>query len=79
MLLELNLNHQKNSTMKIKDILFTAFMVLSANLAMAQWTTPDASGNTNYPNGNVGIGNPNPYGKLDIIGNVHIRNTTNNG
>src|ERR1051326_9406180 len=36
--------------------LLTVMLVGAVNQAQAQWTQPDASGNTNYPDGNVGIG-----------------------
>jgi hypothetical protein len=36
--------------------------------ARAQWTQPDAGGNTNYPNGKVGVGTASPSGKLSVVG-----------
>ncbi|MFL6285814.1 MAG: hypothetical protein ACJ74Q_21960 [Pyrinomonadaceae bacterium] len=51
-----------------------AVLILLPAAARAQWTTPDASGNTNTAAGinNVGVGTASPTSKLDVTGTAAV-------
>ena len=54
------------------NLLILALFMCVAVEVKAQWTTPDGSGNTTTTGtGNVGVSNPTPRYKLDILGSAN--------
>jgi len=57
---------------RVANLLILALFMCVAVEVKAQWTTPDGNGNTTTTGtGNVGVSNPTPRYKLDILGSAN--------
>jgi hypothetical protein len=57
---------------RVANLLILALFMCVAVEVKAQWTTPDGNGNTTTTgSGNVGVSNPTPRYKLDILGSAN--------